>query len=268
MYPGIGCIRKPIRGTAENRWKSVGRNRAGATYAGAMMNDIERIAAPASTAPARIVLPGEDVLSDLCLDLMAPRAPLMRPVRRAILAVDIENSTTRTNPAKAWLRQAMYDLIEAALGVARIGREHHDPLVDRGDGVLALIRQTDDVPTTTLLDTVVPALSRALRSHNERRPDRAMRLRAVLHAGEVLHDGHGCFSQALDLAFRLLDAPATRVALRRAWPAPMALVVSEDIHSSVVAQGYPGIAEHGYEPGVRVMIAEKTHIGWTHVPGC
>lgn len=207
----------------------------------------------------------QDPLSELYLDLLTP-TPALHPVRRAILAVDIENSTTRTNPVKAGLRQAMYDLVEGALGAAGIGREQHDPLVDRGDGVLALIRQTDDVPTTLLLDTVVPALSKALSRHNDRRPDRTMRLRAVLHAGEVLHDGRGFFSQALDLAFRLLDSPETRAALRQSWPAPLVLVVSEDIHSSFVAQGYPGIAEHRYEPRVRVLVADRRYTGWTHVP--
>lgn len=219
------------------------------------MNDIER--------PA--MLTRDDALSDLCLDLLPPPTPL-RLVRRAILALDIEDSTARTNPIKAWLRQAMYDLVESALGAAGINPGHHDPLVDRGDGVLALIRQDDDVPITLLLDTVIPVLSRSLSIHNELRPARAMRLRSVVHAGEILLDGRGCFGQALDLAFRLLDSPESRATLRRAWPAPLALVVSEDIHRSVVAQGYPGIAEHQFEPRVQVMMAKRPHTGWTHIP--
>lgn len=250
MFASIRCIREQFRATAETDV----RDEFPPTYA-VTMNDIER-----STA-----LANADLLSDLCLNLLAPPIPL-RPVRRAILAVDIENSTTRTNAIKAWLRQGMYELVEGTLAAAGIGGELHDPLVDRGDGVLALIRQTDDVPITLLLDTVIPELSRCLTMHNEQRPERAMRLRVVLHAGEVLHDGRGCFGQALDLAFRLLDSPETRTTLRQAWPAPLALVVSEEIYLSVVTQGYPGIAAQRFEPHVRVTIAERGHTGWTYVP--
>jgi GTP diphosphokinase / guanosine-3',5'-bis(diphosphate) 3'-diphosphatase len=41
-----------------------------------------------------------------------------------------------------------------------------------------------------------------------RKATEARRLRVVLHAGEVHYDGNGCFGEALDIAFRLLDAPA------------------------------------------------------------
>lgn len=210
-----------------------------------------------------VAVTSRDLPSELYLDMLE-----LRPVRRVILAVDIEDSTTRNNSIKAWLRQGMYETLEGALNTAGIGRDHRDPLVDRGDGVLALIRQSDDVPITLLLDTVIPALARSLGLHNERRPDHAMRLRAVLHAGDILHDCRGCFGQALDLAFRLLDAPESKQVLRTAWPAPLALVVSEDIYRSVVTHGYPGIAEHWYQPKVRVTVAERQQTGWTHVPFC
>ncbi|MGH3558002.1 MAG: hypothetical protein ACRDTK_11035, partial [Mycobacterium sp.] len=67
-----------------------------------------------------------------------------------------------------------------------------------------------------------------------------MRVRVVLHAGEVHYDANGCFGEALDVAFRLLDAARVKQALRET-PDPLVLVVSGDIYSSVVRHGYDGI---------------------------
>lgn len=250
MLASIGCICKVIRVDTEKPARFVGGI------------DIHLVMDDTKQPPG---LTCEDLSTDLALDVLATPTPL-RPVRRVILAVDIENSTTRNNSLKACLRRSMYDLVERSLTVAGIGYEHHDPLIDRGDGVLALVRQSDDVPIVLFLDTVVPTLSRSLNSYNERYPDRAMRLRAVLHAGEILHDGHGCFGQALDLAFRLLDSPDNKAILHDAWPAPLALIVSEDIYRSAVTQGYPGIVEHLFEPRVRILLSGRQHTGWTYIP--
>jgi hypothetical protein len=37
------------------------------------------------------------------------------PVHRALIAIDIEGSTSRTNPAKVQLRHALYEVLQAAL---------------------------------------------------------------------------------------------------------------------------------------------------------
>ena len=62
------------------------------------------------------------------------------PVHRSIVAVDVEGSTKRTNPAKGKLRRILYDLLKRALEAAGIGPRHLEDLADRGDGVLILIR--------------------------------------------------------------------------------------------------------------------------------
>jgi class 3 adenylate cyclase len=188
------------------------------------------------------------------------------PRYRTILALDIEGSTARTNSAKAWLRTVMYELLEAALHEAGIAERHRDRLVDRGDGVLVLIHPVDDVPKTALLNSVVPALTRLLREHDSANPDRRFRLRAVVHAGEVHYDQRGCFGEALDIAFRLLDAPAVKHRLERTT-APIVLVVSDDIYRCVVRHGYDGIDDHGFEPIVNVTVADTRHRGWVQVPG-
>jgi len=50
----------------------------------------------------------------------------------------------------------------------------------------------------------------------------------VVHAGEVHYDDNGCFGEALDVAFRLLDAPRFKKALREA-ASPLILIVSDPI---------------------------------------
>lgn len=193
--------------------------------------------------------------------------PLRQPlspnhaVHRIILAVDIKGSTATLNSAKIRLRRAMYELTEKALSEAGITDHHHEPLVDRGDSLLALIRPTDDVPKSVLLDTVVPTLTRLLTEHNADNPDYCFRLRVVVHAGEVHWDGRGWFGESLDIAFRLLDAPAAKQQLARTDRAT-ALVVSDYIHQSVVRQGYDGIDARSFKPSVLVRVAGRAHQGW------
>lgn len=183
------------------------------------------------------------------------------PLHRSILAIDIERSTgpDRTNPIRGELRQEAYRLLSTAMRTAGIGDGHCDPLADRGDGVLALIHPADDVPKTLLLYPLIPALTTLLADRNAAlaggdRCCRELRLRTVIHSGEVHYDGKGYFGEALDVAFRLLDAPRLKCSLRQATT-PLVLVVSEEIYWSIVRHGYEGIPESGFDPLVRVVVA-------------
>ena len=196
--------------------------------------------------------------------------PNDRTGHRAIIALDIEQSTTRPNQVKAELRRTVYDLFEQALCSAGIHPRYRDRFIDRGDGILALIHPVDQAPKALLLNRVIPTLSQLLASYNANlplpgRPQRQLRVRTVVHAGEVLYDANGCFGEALDIAFRLLDAAHVKRALRDAADS-LILVVSADIYGSVVRQGYPGIDQRDYRPLVRVRVAGSRHQGWIHVP--
>jgi hypothetical protein len=193
------------------------------------------------------------------------RRPPHAPCHRAIVAVDVEASTARTNPDKIALRATLYRLFEAALHAGGITRRHRDPLIDRGDGILALIHPTDHTPKTLLLDTVIPALGQRLTQHNGHHPGQSLRLRAVVHAGEVHYDRRGCFGEALDVTFRLLDAPELKAALRSS-STPLALVVSELIYRSIVRHGYDHINQHAFHPLIRIEITDQDHRGWVHLP--
>ena len=195
------------------------------------------------------------------------------PVHRSILAVDIEKSTSalRTNPIKEELRQEVYSVLESAMGVAGIRSAHCDPFTDRGDGILALVHPVDDVPKTLLLNPLVPVLWRLLADRNQGLPEpercrRQLRLRVVVHAGEVHFDGKGYFGEALDVAFRLLDAPRLKESLSRG-PGPLVLAVSDVFYWSIVSQDYEGIPSESYRPVLRVMVAGRRRTGWLHVPG-
>jgi hypothetical protein len=188
-----------------------------------------------------------------------------QPRYRSILAIDVEGSATRNNSAKAQMRDAMYDLIIEALALNGLSDGDHDPFVDRGDGILALIHPTDRVPKTLLLRSVIPTLGRLMTLHNLHYSAEGFRLRVVLHAGEVHVDGRAPFGEALDLAFRLLDADETKLALRRST-APLVLVISNDLYWSVVRHGYDGIDPKSFSPFVTERHANVLDQGWLHVP--
>lgn len=191
--------------------------------------------------------------------------PVAMPHHRAIVLVDIQGSTARTNVDKALLRQRMYEVLKRALRISKIAERHRDGFIDRGDGVLMLIYPVKQVPKTVLLHTFIPTLARLLNEHNERWPDHQFRLRAAVHAGEVHYDSQGCFGEALDATFRLLEAPEVKSKLVEIEN-PLILVVSDDIYQSVIRHGYDGIDHREYEQTVQVRVGTQHYSGWVHVP--
>jgi class 3 adenylate cyclase len=201
---------------------------------------------------------------------MEPLPAVGLPHHRAIVALDIEHSTSRPDSVKAELRNKTYEMFDAALCSAGVHKRYRDRFIDRGDGVLALIHPVDQAPKALLLNRAIPAFNRLLTDHNASLPrpggtQRQLRVRVVVHAGEVHYDTNGCFGEALDVAFRLLDASRVKRTLREA-AGPLILVVSRDIYSSVVRHGYDGIDQHAFHPLVRVQIAGNRHLGWIHIP--
>jgi hypothetical protein len=107
---------------------------------------------------------------------------------------------------------------------------------DRGDGFLLSI--SPDVPKNRLLDPVVPLLASQLVDYNGSAPSAwRLRLRVVVHAGEVLRDPEPTVGQAVVFACRLLDSSQLRACLA-ATDGPLALAVSDWIHQEIVRYGY------------------------------
>ncbi len=210
---------------------------------------------------------GGDIMSVLLTVVPSSNAvPHAGPVHRSIVVVDIEGSTKRTNPERGELRRILYHLLDQALYATGIGPGHLEPMADRGDGVLIMIKPHDGVPKTILLSLLIPALAALLDEHNTTvaQPALRLRLRVVVHAGEVDDDGRGFYGEDLDVAFRLLNAPRVKRALRETPTAPLVLVVSEEIFAGVVRHRY--IDGGRYEPLVRVRVAERQRRGWIHIP--
>jgi len=171
---------------------------------------------------------------------------------------------------KAELRNKIYEIFDTALRSAGIQKRHRDRYIDRGDGFLALIRPVEQAPKALLLNHAIPALNRLLTDYNDSlprssRPQRQLRVRVVTHAGDVHYDTNGCFGEALDVAFRLLDAMPVKKALIETAD-PLVLVISGEIYSSVVRHGYDGIDQHAFHRLVRVQIAGRCYPGWIHKP--
>ena len=71
--------------------------------------------------------------------------------------------------------------------------------------------------------------------------------------------------EALDVAFRLLDAPRVKMALKTA-PGPLLLVVSSEVYGSVMGHGYDGTGQQAFHRLVSAQIAGKRYPGWINIP--
>ncbi len=191
-------------------------------------------------------------------------SPKLEPVYRVILAFDIEGfgGPQRSNPVRSMMRMALYGLIREALTRA-IGGLAHCRLSDLGDGVLVLITPT--VPKTRVVEPLMSDIAAGLRRYNEQAGSNAkIRLRAALHAGDIIEDPHGYAGEDLNLTFRLLDCAPLRAALSRSR-ANLGLVVSEHFYNTIVKQGFEGIDPSQYAP-IDVTVKETVAKAWIHLP--
>ena len=205
-------------------------------------------------------------LQALAFAALIRNQPLRPFRRRVIVALDIEGSTSRPDPVKAELRTMLYELFDSALRSAGVSARRRGRFTDRGDGLLALIDPADQ---TLLVNLVIPIFSRLVAGYNASLPDpggreRRLRIRVVMHTGNVHDDDNGCFGEALDIAFRLPDAPRVKTALKTAQ-APVLLVVSSDVHN-MVASCSCGVTGHTASRLVTVQVAGHEYQGWIHIP--
>jgi class 3 adenylate cyclase len=209
---------------------------------------------------------GSQLQTLACATLVGSQ-PLRPPRRRVILALDIEDSTSRPDLVKAELRTMLYELFDAALRSAGVSARRRDRFTDRGDGLLALI---DPADRALLVHLVIPVFSHLLASYNASLPhpggaDRQLRVRVVMHTGNVHDDSNGYFGEALDAAFRLLDAPRVKAALKTA-PGPLLLVISSDIYAMVSPDDLAGPGRTISSRPVTAQVAGHQYQGWIHIP--
>src|SRR5262249_21756589 len=182
----------------------------------------------------------------------------------SILAVDVGGYGRRTERAQAAVRAAMYRSMEAAARAANVPWAECEQL-DRGDGILLLVPAY--VPPPSLIDPFVAQLDGVLRQHNELSSAEAtIRMRVSVHAGLLHRDETGWVGTAINTAARLVDAQVLRDVLAAAERANTALIVSDEIHRSVVVQRHIGLDTATFHP-VRVVAKEVDARAWVHVPG-
>ena len=185
-------------------------------------------------------------------------------VHRAILIVDVENfgDPARTNAHQVTVRDRMYQALRQSFARARISWADCDA-EDRGDGVLVLI--PPNVPKSSLVTTVPAHLAESLARHNAACPAPArIRLRMALHAGEVHQDAHGWAGTSINRAFRLIEASASRTALRQS-SGTVALIVSDWFYDEVVRH-HPAAAPSCFRQ-VHVAVKETEAAAWVRVLG-
>jgi tetratricopeptide (TPR) repeat protein len=183
-------------------------------------------------------------------------------VHRTVLVVDVSafGDRQRTNLHQLAVRRALYDMLERAFTESDVPWPDCDH-EDRGDGVLVILHPA--VTKNVLVEELPSRLATALREHNANRPgEERIRLRLALHAGEIHYDEHGVVGRAVNLAFRLLDAPAFTKAHARSAE-PLGMITSAWFFDEVVWHS-PNAAREAYRR-VRVIAKETDTTAWVRL---
>jgi hypothetical protein len=154
---------------------------------------------------------------------------MAQPRHYSIVVVDIEGSGALNGPDKQSVRADLYRLVESALLESEVSPESVTS-EDRGDGVYLLVDA--DVPIRQLIHPFVSVLDAGLAARTMGEP--RLRLRLVVHDGQVSIDAKGSSGAAADLAFALVDAQQVRDALTDSPTGRIAVVLGDPIYQSVV----------------------------------
>jgi hypothetical protein len=133
-----------------------------------------------------------------------------------------------------------------------------------GDGELALLPTTEEEPR--VVDDFVYHLHGALRAYNrDLRSGARLRLRLAIHHGVVVPTGGDFAGQGVVVVSRLLDSRPVRAAMEVS-DADLAVIVSDEVFSATVAQGYTTVPEDSFRR-VAVELKEFSGDAWLYVPG-
>jgi hypothetical protein len=187
-----------------------------------------------------------------------------RSAYRTILIVDIEKygASYRDDPIRLWLHTDLRELLTAALGESGIERAQYT-IDSTGDGWLVTIDPVVGKPR--ILVPVVDRLAAGLLERNGQ-TDAAgsLRVRLVLHAGDLLVVDDYVVGGQLVFAFRLLDADELRLLLERA-SGPLVVCVSNPVYQHVIAQRHEELDPSAYEP-VWLHCKDVRGLGWIRAP--
>lgn len=171
-------------------------------------------------------------------------------------------SGRRSDVEVAVLRRMMYTVLRGTLAAASVEASEYRT-EDRGDGAFVLIDPS--VPKPQLIRALLTHTPERLYDSNRLASSSVqVRLRIVVHSGEVTLDEHGALGADVVEAFRLLDTRELRAALESTTEASV-LCVSDAVHRGVVRHRHPGIrAEHFHRFVTEAKEGELA--GWIHDP--
>jgi class 3 adenylate cyclase len=185
--------------------------------------------------------------------------PRETPLHRTIVVFDVAEFT---GPASSLVHQravheGLYEVLSRAFAESGIPLEECT-VEDRGDGAMILIPA--EVSKANLADRFPDRLLAGLRRYNAVRATEAqVQLRVALHAGEVRYHERGTVSPAVNFAFRILDAPEARFALKRSEDV-LALIASDLFYQEVILHD-PGAEPEAYKR-IPVAVKETTTEAW------
>ncbi|POX57038.1 hypothetical protein C3489_01965 [Streptomyces sp. Ru71] len=184
---------------------------------------------------------------------------------RWIMALDVENFSSRRDPVQRRVRGAMYRVLTAAMERSGLGAA--DTVTeDRGDGVLMLVEPS--VSPLLIAGPFVRELDLELGEYAEgANAEHALRLRLALHQGLAARDERGWSGDAVNTACRLVDAQPLRDVLTAAPSARMVFAVSGEVHRAVIRHGHRGIDPAAYLPCDFLTKHGETISSWITVPG-
>ncbi|MFF4219616.1 nucleotidyl cyclase domain-containing protein [Streptomyces nondiastaticus] len=186
---------------------------------------------------------------------------MAEPSNKTILLMDVEKSGGRRDTEQAVVRHMLYAVLHETLSAASIEPTEYRS-EDRGDGVFVLIDPS--VPKPALLRALLTTAPERLASNNRLASEAAqIRLRIVVHTGEVALDDFGAVGGDVVHAFRLLDSTALREALLTT-PEPSVLCVSEAVYQGVVHHAHPGVRPEHFHPLAVDSKEGVTLTGWYH----
>ncbi|SFQ99533.1 hypothetical protein SAMN04488564_101877 [Lentzea waywayandensis] len=176
---------------------------------------------------------------------------------KTIVVVDVAEFTRRDRrPADLFaVHEGLYGVLQAAFTGVGVDLEDCD-VDDRGDGALILVPPT--VSKSELADKLPDRLVAEVRRYNSTRVAAAqLKLRVSLHAGDIRRNAHGWVGNAVNLAFRILDAEEAKAELRSS-EGVIAMISSAHFFSEVIEQD-PGSAPESYR---RIDVSIKTFDGY------
>lgn len=138
--------------------------------------------------------------------------PQVSALHRTIVVIDVASFTdpARTTIHQLAVRKGLYDVLHTAFTEAGVDLSVC-VVENRGDGTLILV--PPDVAKSQVAEQLPSRLIAGLRRSNAvHSTEAAVQLRVALDAGEVSLDEHGAVGQAVNRAFRILEAPEAKVA--------------------------------------------------------